>query len=266
MASGSGHGSGQSGRTGPAKARILLVEDHPIVRRGLTEVINGEPDLSVCAEAASAEQALEALEACHPAPDAAVVDISLDGRNGIDLLKDLKNRHPDMPVLVLSMYDEAVYAERALRAGASGYVMKQEATGKVLEAVRRVLDGQVYVSEKLSTVMVRRVLDGATTAGSPFDQLSDRELEVFQLIAKGLGTRQIAEKLYRSVKTIEAHREHIKAKLGLQSSGELVRYAIEHGPELERMSRQKADAGADGPGSVPRADPAGTASDAPRGD
>lgn len=246
-----------------ARPGILIVEDHPIVRRGLADMINGEPDLVVCGEAATADEALDALEACDPPPRAAIVDISLDGRNGIDLLKDIKARRPRLPVLVLSMYDETLYAERALRAGASGYIMKQEAIGKVLEALRRVLAGQVYVSENLSSLMVRKALEGAAAAapGSPFDRLSDRELEVFQLIAQGLPTRQIAEKLYRSVKTVEAHREHIKSKLGLKSSGELLRYAIEHAQDLERAARQNRNGGAAGAAAAAAQDP--TAAEAP---
>lgn len=231
-----------------SRSRVLLVEDHPIVRRGLADVINGEPDLTVCAEAADAGQALEAL--AHARADAAIFDISLDGKNGIELLKEVKALYPELPVLVLSMYDESLYAERALRAGASGYVMKQEAIGNVLTALRRILAGQLYLSENLSSAMLRRAVDGGpATVRSPLEQLSDRELEVFHLIAKGLPLRQIAEKLYRSVKTIDAHREHIKAKLGLGSSGELLRYAIEHEHELERLSSQRQPAASPGAGA-----------------
>jgi DNA-binding NarL/FixJ family response regulator len=208
------------------KARVLVVEDHPIVRLGLCQLINAEPDLEACGEAAGAQEALERLEECSP--DAAVVDVALNGRNGIELVKDLKARRRDLPVLVLSMYDESLYAERALRAGAMGYVMKEEAASQVLAALRRVLNGHVYLSDRLSSTMVRRVLDGTAAGGSPLEQLSDRELEVFQLIARGLPMREIARRLHRSVKTVETHREHLKAKLGLKSSGELLRYAVEH--------------------------------------
>jgi DNA-binding NarL/FixJ family response regulator len=210
-----------------SKARVLIVEDHPIVRRGLQDLINAEPDLQTCGEAAGAEEALGQLDFCQP--DVVIVDVALHGRNGIELVKDLKAHRPDLPVLVLSMYDESLYAERALRAGAMGYLMKEEATTKVLSAIRRIMDGHVYLSDKLSSTMVRRVLDGAATASqSPLDQLSDRELEVFQHIAQGLPMREIARRLHRSVKTVETHREHLKAKLGLKSSGELLRYAVEH--------------------------------------
>jgi DNA-binding NarL/FixJ family response regulator len=212
---------------GRRKARVLIVEDHPIVRRGLIDLVDGEPDLGTCAEAANAEEALGQLEECSP--DVAIVDVALHGRNGIELVKDMRALRPDLPVLVLSMYDESLYAERALRAGAMGYVMKQEATTKVLTALRRILDGHVYLSDKLSSTMVRRVLGGAEAGTrSHLDQLSDRELEVFQLIAEGLPMREIARRLHRSVKTVETHREHLKAKLGLKSSGELLRYAVEH--------------------------------------
>ena len=225
-------------RTG-GKARVLVVEDHPIVRRGLIDLIDGEADLECCGEAADADEALQLLESC--APDAAVVDVALRGRNGIDLVKDIRVRRPGLPVLVLSMYDETLYAERALRAGAMGYVMKQEATEKVLSALRRILNGHVYLSEALSSTMVRRVVVGSGAGESPLNQLSDRELEVLQLIAQGLPTREIAQRLHRSVKTIESHRENLKAKLGLRSGSELVRYAIEH-----QGTRAEGAAGGDG--------------------
>ena len=156
-----------------------------------------------------------------------IVDIALKDTSGMELIKDLKVRYPDLPVLTLSMHDEAVYGERALRAGARGYVMKQEATGKVVTAIRRVLAGEVYVSDGMAAKMVSKFVGGGTrTAHSPADRLSDRELEVFRMIGEGFGTREMAEKLHLSIKTIETYRAHIKDKLGLQDANELLRTAI----------------------------------------
>ncbi len=223
-------GTKAGGETGAAKVRIVLVDDHPVVRQGLARLINDEPDLCVCAEADSASAALEAI-AKHK-PDLAIVDISMGGSDGIDLVKDLRVRIPGMPALVLSMHDESLYAERVLRAGAKGYVMKQEAPEKVMTAIRRVLAGEVYVSEKISGRLLKAM---SGTKGppseSPLDRLSDRELQVFRLIGSGLSVREIAEKLKLSVKTIETHREHIKEKLNLKSSSELLRYSVQYGIE-----------------------------------
>jgi DNA-binding NarL/FixJ family response regulator len=212
------------------KRSILLIDDHPIVRQGLAQLINQEPDLHVASEAASAREALEVLE--KEVPDIAIVDISLDDRSGIELIKDLRARDPNLPVLVLSMHDEALYAERALRAGAKGYIMKQEATEKVMTAIRKALEGQIYVSER----MAARLLDQFVSAKpgeeeSPLGRLSDRELEIFSMIGRGLGTREIANKLFLSFKTVEAHREHIKEKLKLRSGTELMRMAVQHALE-----------------------------------
>ena len=217
--------------------RILIVDDHPIMRQGLITLLEGEEDLQVCGEAEDVPQALEAIEKLQP--DFAIVDISLKGRSGMDLLKDLKQQHPKLQVLVLSMYDESLYAERALRYGARGYVMKQEAMDKMLAAIRRVLAGEIYVSEKLSLAMMRRLRDSASAdSGSPLSQLTDREVEVFQRIGQGRSLREIAEELCLSAKTIETYREHLKAKLGLESSGELLRYAIERATDLEGNKAQ----------------------------
>jgi DNA-binding NarL/FixJ family response regulator len=215
------------------KRSILLIDDHPIVRQGLAQLINQEPDLHVASEAASAREALEMLE--KEMPDIAIVDISLDDRSGIELIKDLRARNENLPVLVLSMHDEALYAERALRAGAKGYIMKQEATEKVMTAIRKALDGQIYVSER----MAARLLDQFVSAKpgeeeSPLGRLSDRELEIFSMIGRGLGTREIANKLFLSIKTVEAHREHIKEKLKLRSGTELMRMAVQHALESPR--------------------------------
>jgi DNA-binding NarL/FixJ family response regulator len=206
--------------------RIVIVDDHPLLRKGVGQLINNEKDLLVVGEAEDAAKALTAIETCRP--DVALIDISLGGASGIELLKNIKARFPKLQVLVLSMHDESVYAHRALRAGASGYIMKQEATEKVLTALRKVLRGEVYLSDRLGARMLNTLVGGrSSTATSPIEALSDRELEVFSLIGQGHGTRPIAEKLHLSVKTIESHRAHIKEKLNLQTATELVHHAIQ---------------------------------------
>src|SRR5580658_6148110 len=208
------------------KKRILVVDDHPIVRQGLALLINREPDLVVCGEAEEATGAMHVLTSAHP--DVLIVDISLSGPDGIDLLKNIRATHPTLPVLILSMHDESVYAERALRAGANGYIMKQEATENVLVAVRRILNGEIYVSARIANQMLRHYITGSgTLRDSSIADLSDRELEVFRLIGEGHGTRQIAEKLHLSVKTVESYQAHIKEKLSLRSSRELMQHAIQ---------------------------------------
>ena len=208
------------------KHRILLVDDHPIVRQGLAEMIDQERDLQVCGTAEDVHKALDALEKVKP--DLVIADISLKGSNGIELLKNIKVRYPRTLVLVLSMHDESLYAVRALRAGAAGYIMKQEATEKVLRAIRQVLTGEIYLSEKMEKKMMHQLVGGRTArTGSPIEDLSDRELEVFGLIGQGHGTRQIAEELHLSIKTIESHRAHIKEKLNLRTATELVQHAIQ---------------------------------------
>ncbi|MFZ0956002.1 MAG: response regulator transcription factor [Candidatus Sulfotelmatobacter sp.] len=210
----------------PAKKRILVVDDHPIVRQGLALLINREPDLVVCGEAEEAMGAMHVLASSRP--DVLIVDISLSGPDGIDLLKNIRTTHPTLPVLILSMHDESVYAERALRAGANGYIMKQEATENVLVAVRRILSGEIYVSARIANQMLRHYITGSgTLRDSSIADLSDRELEVFRLIGEGHGTRQIAEKLHLSVKTVESYQAHIKEKLSLRSSRELMQRAIQ---------------------------------------
>lgn len=214
------------GAPAQGKHTVLIVDDHPIVRQGLAQLINQERDLEVCGQAEDAHAAMQAIRQLNP--DLVIVDIGLKGSNGMELIKDLKVQYPNLPVLTLSMYDEAVYGERALRAGAKGYVMKQEATEKVVTAIRRVLAGEVYVSNGMAAKMVSRFVGGGTrTAGSPADCLSDRELEVFRMIGEGYSTREMAEKLHLSVKTVETYRAHIKDKLGLQDANELLRYAIQ---------------------------------------
>jgi DNA-binding NarL/FixJ family response regulator len=208
------------------KSRVFVVDDHPIVRQGLALLINRELDLMVCGEAEDAHTAVQAVATARP--DILVVDISLNGPDGLDLLKDIRTRHPELPVLVLSMHDESVYAERALRAGAQGYIMKQEATEKVLVALRRILSHEIYVSERIANRMLQRYIGGAS-AGRPSSiaDLTDRELEVFRLIGEGHSTRQIAEELHISVKTVESYQAHIKEKLSLRSARELVQHAIQ---------------------------------------
>jgi DNA-binding NarL/FixJ family response regulator len=208
----------------PAR-RILIVDDHPMMRNGLAQLIDNEGDLKVCAEADNAGQALNAV--AKQKFDLALVDISLPDKNGLELLKDIRTLKPDLPVLVVSMHDELIYAERSLRAGARGYIMKQEGGQKFLQAIRQVLAGRVFVSEKMSARILENFSGGpAETSGSPVRRLSDREFEVFQLIGQGVGTRDIAGRLRLSVKTVEVHRASIKEKLNLANATELVRYAV----------------------------------------
>jgi DNA-binding NarL/FixJ family response regulator len=208
-----------------SKYRIFLVDDHPIVRRGLALFIDREPDLMVCGEADGATSALQAIPELMP--DFVVLDISLNGPDGLDLLKILRAKYPNLPVLILSMHDESAYAERALRAGANGYIMKQEATEKVLTAIREILRGEVYLSERLTKRMLQQFAHGSVRPGDPLSKLSDRELEVYRLIGAGHGTRQIADELHVSAKTIESYQAHIKEKLSLRNARELVQHAIE---------------------------------------
>ncbi|HTM10399.1 MAG TPA: response regulator transcription factor [Verrucomicrobiae bacterium] len=214
------------GKAPTAKKRsILLVDDHPIVLEGLKQLIDQQPDLRVCGELADGRATLATVERLRP--DLAVVDLSLKNLNGLDVIKSLKAEHPALPVLALSMHDEMLYAERALRAGASGYVMKQEATKNLLGAVRRILDGGIYLSDNVTAKLLHRVANTkAAGKTSVLDQLSDRELEVFRLIGEGASTRRIAEMLKLSIKTIESHRENIKRKLDLQDAAELVQCAV----------------------------------------
>lgn len=206
--------------------KILIVDDHPIVRQGLRVLIDNEDGLMVSDDAEDASKAMEAIRKLEP--DMAIVDISLNGKNGLELIKDIKIRSPHVAILALSMHDESLYAERALRAGARGYIMKEEAPENLCAAIHKVLNGQIYVSEQIATKMVlKSVRGGANTCTSAIERLSDRELEVLNLIGQGHGTRQIAEKLYLSVKTIETYRAHIKEKLNLKDAVELLYYAIQ---------------------------------------
>ena len=214
------------------KRRIFVVDDHPIVRQGLAQLIGNEVDLVVCGQGEDAYQALRAIRQARP--DLALVDISLKESDGIELLKELRGAAPELPVLILSMHDESLYAERALRAGARGYIMKQEAPQTLLSAIRKVLAGDVYVSEKMGATLLQRIVGGRRPGGElPMDRLTDRELEVFGMIGAGQSMKEIADKLCLSVKTIEAHREHIKEKLNLRSSAELLRFAIRNAPGVQ---------------------------------
>ncbi len=209
------------------KSRILLVEDHPILRHGIRQLIDEEPDLVVCGEAEDAAQAVVAVASLNP--DLVVLDIRLKDANGLDLIKDLRAKQPRLPVLVLSMYKESLYAERAMRAGARGYIMKQEATDKIMVAIRQVLAGNIYLSERMALQMAQKLVGSDRKSKEPsLEDLSDREFEVFTMIGQGLGPSEMAMKLGLSVKTVETHREHIKEKLKLRTAAELVRYAVQH--------------------------------------
>ena len=210
------------------KTKVLVVDDHPLVRERVAELINQEPDLVVCGEAEDARKALTVV--ADTRPDIAIVDITLKDSYGIELIKQLKELYPDLPTLVLSMHDESLYGERALRAGARGYLTKQEATKKVIDAIRRILRGEVYVSEKLAGSLVRKVAgrNHQAAGGSPLDVLTDREVEVFQLLGQGSTVKEVAQRLLVSAKTVEAHREHIKQKLNFNTSNQLLRFAIQY--------------------------------------
>lgn len=207
--------------------KVFIVDDHPIVREGLAQMIRREPDLAVCGAAEDAQGALQMIDALKP--DILIVDISLHGPDGLDLLKTVRAKDPMLPVLILSMHDESIYAERALRAGANGYIMKQEATENVLVALRRILNREVYVSPRIANQMLQRFVSAgpAHIRHSSIDELSDRELEVLRLMGEGHGTRQIADALHLSVKTVETYQAHLKEKLALRNSRELVQYAVQ---------------------------------------
>jgi DNA-binding NarL/FixJ family response regulator len=207
------------------KIKILLVDDHPLVREWLTNLIHQQPDLEVCGEAETAPGALDAIARLKP--DVAIVDISLKDGSGIELIKNIQAIRSAVLVIVLSMHDERLYAERALRAGARGYIMKRETTKKIISAIRHVLEDKLYVSERLAALFAEKFLDGnALKGGSPVEQLSDRELEVFQLLGQGYETRQVAESLHVSMKTVQVYCARIKEKLKLTTATELLREAI----------------------------------------
>jgi DNA-binding NarL/FixJ family response regulator len=209
------------------KRRVLIVDDHPIFRDGITQLINQEEDLEVCGGVGSAPQALSAVEQLQP--DMLVVDISIQGTNGIELMKAIRAQRPTLPVLIASMHDENIYAERALRAGARGYIMKAAPSELVIQAIRRILEGDLYLSKNLREQFLHTffVGRGANAGGSTVNQLSDREIEVFRAIGEGRGTREIATSLGLSIKTVETHRAHIKEKLKIRTAPELIRAAVE---------------------------------------
>lgn len=213
------------GGAAQAKKRVLLVDDHPVVRQGLAALIEQQGDIEVCGQAESAADALRLVKSARP--DVALVDLSLKGTSGLELLKDLKIRHPELPTIVVTMHAESLYAERVLRAGARGYVAKQEATEKVLTAIHRVLNGELYVSSETTERMLRRVVGGGGAGpATPEELLSDRELQVFQMLGMGRATRQIAKELHLSIKTIETYRANIKKKLNLNDGLELLQHAV----------------------------------------
>jgi DNA-binding NarL/FixJ family response regulator len=213
-------------RSSDGRARVLLVDDHPIVRQGIGMLLSQTPDLAVCGEADGAAEALEAIDRTRP--DVAVVDLSLKDSSGLDLIKDIRSRAPDVLILVLSMRDDAFYAERALLAGAKGYITKEEGTQRVIEGLREVLKGEIYLSQKLASTVMKKLIEGGhDSAGPSAEKLTDRELGVLELIGHGLPTREIAKRLHISVKTVDSHREHIKEKLQLGNATELIKYAIQ---------------------------------------
>lgn len=208
-----------------SKRRILLVDDHPLLRKGIAQLINEQADLMVCGEAENRFGAIAEIERTRP--DLAVVDLSLKDDLGLELIKDCQARFPSLLILVLSMHDEKYYAERVLRAGAKGYIMKAEASDKVLIAIRKISSGGVFVSRQVAERILNQMTGASQTAGQePWGALSDRELEVFTLIGKGYGSQRIATQLHISVKTVETHRANIKQKLGLSSTGDLLQSAI----------------------------------------
>lgn len=207
------------------KCKILVVDDHPIVRKGLAQLISQEPDLELCGDAESVAQALDQIAACQP--DLVVVDMALKDSHGMELLAEIRAGFPHVRTLVWSMFDEKVYAERAIRAGAMGYVNKQESTQQLMDAIRLVLKGEFYVSSRMTRALLRRISGSSLLGQDPIQTLSNRELEVFEMIGNALTTQQIARKLSLSPKTVEAHRERIKAKLNLANAAELSRRAIQ---------------------------------------
>lgn len=210
---------------GQKRHRILIVDDHPMTRYGIAQLLKQEPDLDVCGEAESAQQALLVVKAVRP--KLVVADLSMPGKHGLEFIKDLRAMYPDVAVLVLSMHDENLFAERALRAGARGYIMKNEGGAKLVQAVRRVLENKIYVSEALSTSILDH-LSGRRSRSeeSALGRLTDREFEVFQLLGQGLRTQEIGQRLHLSVKTVDTHRMHIRKKLNIKSAPELIKHAV----------------------------------------
>jgi len=215
-----------SAKTAPLERKgILLVDDHPMVRERLAEVILREPDLAVCGEAEDRFQAMEKVATARPA--LAIVDLTLKRSHGMELIKDIRTQYPDLPMLVVSMHDEMLHAERVLRAGARGYITKQEATRKIMQAIRTVLSGEIYLSEKMAAQIAAAAMGNVRAkSGTSVASLSDRELLVFQMIGRGYGTRQIADELHLDMRTIETYRARIKEKLNLKDANDLLQFAI----------------------------------------
>ena len=206
------------------KIRVFLVDDHPIVRRGFQLLLGMEPDLMVCGEADSGPAALQKILALKP--DAAIIDLTLKGGNGLELIKQVRAQLPELKLLVFTMRDEGIYAERALRAGADGYITKEEGTEKAIQAIRLLIQGKRYVSDKVAGKMMDNLVGNTASGEGTVESLTDRELEVLELLGNGLGSREVAAKLHLSIKTVESHREHMKTKLGLARATELVSYAF----------------------------------------
>lgn len=206
------------------KKRILIIDDHPVMRFGLVQLIKAQPDLEICGEAGTAAEAMEFFE--RDVPDLALLDLSLPDKNGLELLKDIRARFENVEVLVVSMHDEALYAERVLRSGAKGYVMKEEAGERLVEAIDCVLGGKVFVSPRMSARIIEMFSGGTKASLSPLERLTDRELEVFELVGQGKGSRDIAELLHVSPRTVDAHRAHIKEKMGYEDGNTLIREAV----------------------------------------
>lgn len=210
----------------PETHRLLIVDDHPLFREGLRQIIERDPDLNVCGEAANSAEALALIPGIHP--DLVLVDISLGGSSGIDLIKAIKSQYDELPVLVVSMHEESLYAERALRAGAMGYIMKHEPGKTVKAAIHKVLGGEMYLSEKMSSTVISKFMRGqGDRPASPIELLSDRELEVFRMLGQGKGTRQIAHDLDNTIATVNSFRNRIKEKLHLKTATEVMLHAIQ---------------------------------------
>src|SRR5437868_11882353 len=208
----------------PEVKRIVIVDDHPLFRKGLEQLIHSEDGFAVCGEANNAPEAMDVIRKLNP--DLAIVDLSLPGANGIELVKNIRAEFSKLPVLILSMHDESLYALRALRAGAQGYVMKQEALENVIIAIREVLAGRPYLSQDMSSKLITNFASG-TNEANPTDKLSDRELEILELIGKGRDVHEIAQALHISTKTVETHRAHIKEKLNLKNARQVTRFAVQ---------------------------------------
>ena len=207
----------------PAKKRVLIVDDHPIFRAGLTSLVNLEAELTVCGEANDAAQAMQAVEKLHP--DLVLLDMSLPGKGGLELLKDIRAIAPQMPVLIISMHDETLYAERVIKAGGRGYIMKQEGPEKIVQAIRKVLGGSISVSERIAAQILDAMSGSKGGTSTSVSTLTDREFEVYRLLGQGKEPHEIARTLHLSIKTVDTHRAHIRQKLGLRNATELIHHA-----------------------------------------